>query len=132
MSFAEGRQRIAIEALEIDAAIGIADWEQLRRQRLRFDVAVYREQFGTEQSIEDCYDYSALQAFLVSFKDRAQIGLLETILAEVMDYCFQDSSICAAEIRLTKPDVFGGIGMPTVSAALTEAQWRARKKVNEL
>lgn len=127
MSFAEGRQRIAIEALEIDAAIGIADWEQLSKQCLRFDVAVYRDAFGAEQSIADCYDYSALQAYLVSFKDRPQIGLLETVLAEVLDYCFQNTTVCAAEVRLTKPDVFGGLGSPVVSAALTEEQWRARK-----
>ena len=76
MNFAEGRQRIAIQGLEIQAAIGLLDWEKQEKQRLRIDVAVYRDNFGQESTLEDCYDYSALQAFLTSFADREQIELL--------------------------------------------------------
>ena len=56
MSFAEGRQRIAIQGLEIQAAIGLLDWEKQEKQRLRIDVAVYRDNFGQESTLEDCYD----------------------------------------------------------------------------
>ena len=127
MNFAEGRQRIAIQGLEIQAAIGLLDWEKQEKQRLRIDVAVYRDNFGRESTLEDCYDYSALQAFLAGFADREQIELLETILAEILDYCFKDQTIAAAEVWLTKPDVFQGAGEPVVSAALTQAQWAAEK-----
>ena len=126
MSFAEGRQRIAIQGLEIQAAIGLLDWEKQEKQRLRIDVAVYRDNFGREVALEDCYDYSALQAFLAGFADREQIELLETILAEILDYCFKDQAVTAAEVWLTKPDVFQGVGAPVVSAALTQAQWLAK------
>ena len=128
MSFAEGRQRIAIQGLEIQAAIGLLDWEKQEKQRLRIDVAVYRDTFGQESVLEDCFDYSALQAFLVGYANREQIELLETILAEVLDYCFKDRTIAAAEVWLTKPDVFQGAGAPVVSAALTQAQWTTNKE----
>ena len=82
---------------------------------------MYRDNFGQESTLEDCYDYSALQAFLTSFADREQIELLETILAEILDYCFKDQTIAAAEVWLTKPDVFQGAGAPVVSSALTQA-----------
>lgn len=127
MTFAEGRQRIAIQGLEIQAAIGLLDWEKQEKQRLRIDVAVYRDDFGREATLGDCYDYSALQAFLTSYSDREQIELLETVLAEILDYCFKDQAVAAAEVWLTKPDVFQGAGAPVVSAALTHAQWAAKK-----
>jgi dihydroneopterin aldolase len=127
MNFVEGRQRIAIEGLEIEAAIGLLDWEKQQKQRLRIDAAVYRDDFGAETSLTDCYDYSALQAFLAAYAERPQIELLETMLAEILDYCFDHPSVVAAEVCLTKPDVFQGLGMPVVSAALTKAQWAAKK-----
>lgn len=127
MTFAEGRQRIAIQGLEIEAAIGLLDWEKQQKQRLRIDAAVYRDEFGAETSLTDCYDYSALQAFLAAFADRPQIELLETILAEILNFCFAEPTVVAADVSLTKPDVFHGAGAPTVSAALTKAQWAAKK-----
>jgi dihydroneopterin aldolase len=131
MSFAQGRQRIAIEGLTVEAEIGIADWEVVpgKRQRLTFDVAVYRDAFGQETSIADCYDYSALQAFLVGFGARPHIDLLETVLAEVLDFCFKDAGVVAVEARLTKPDVFNGQGAPALSATLAREEWAGRLAV---
>lgn len=120
-----GRQRIAIENLVVEARIGIADWERVpgKRQRVAFDVAVYRDAFGHERSIEDCYDYSALQSFLAGFAGRPHIDLLETILAEVLAYCFEDPAVAAVEASIAKPDVFNGAGFPRVSAAMERADW---------
>ena len=126
--FAQGRQRIAIEGLTVEASIGIADWEVMpgKRQRLTFDVAVYRDVFGHEVSIADCYDYSALQAFLMEYGSRPHIDLLETVLAEVLGFCFKDVRVAAVEARLTKPDVFNGQGYPALSMALARDDWRRR------
>ena len=84
------------------AAIGLLDWEKQEKQRLRIDVAVYRDNFGQEVALEDCYDYSALQAFLAGFADREQIELLETILAEILDYCFKDQDDCCGRSMVNK------------------------------
>ncbi len=126
---AAGRQRVAIEGLVVEAAIGIADWERTpgKRQRLAFDVAVYRDEFGRETSIADCFDYSALQAFLAGYADRPHIDLLETVLAEVLDYCFRDPRVVAVEARVAKPDVFNGVGAPALSAAVDRADWTRRR-----
>ena len=128
-SLALGRQRIAIEGLTIEAQIGIADWERTpgKRQRLRFDVAVYRDAFGQEQTIADCYNYADLQAFLAGFAARPHIDLLETVLAEVLDFCFADATVAGVEARITKPDVFNGQGAPVLSAALLRADWEKRR-----
>lgn len=127
--FAPGRQRVAVEALTVLASIGISDWERTpgKRQRLQFDVAVYRDAFGAETDIADCYNYSGLQRFLVGFGERPHIDLLETIVAEILDFCFQDARVAAVEATATKPDVFNGVGQPSVGAAVTRSQWTARR-----
>ena len=127
--FAEGRQRIAVEGLVIQASIGISPWEQVpgKRQRLQFDVAVYRDEFGHETDIADCFNYSALQRFLVAFGERDHIDLLETIVAEILDFCFQDARVVAVEATARKPDVFNSVGAPAVGAAVTRQQWAARR-----
>jgi len=86
-------------------------------------VAVYRKKFGTEQTISDCYDYSALQTFLMGYSQREHIDLLETISTEVLNFCFRDDRVAAAEVRVTKPDVFSGFGTPAVSAIVTRETW---------
>ena len=120
-----GMQRIALSGLVVEAAVGIADWERVpgKRQRLRFDVAAYRAAFGQEATIADCFDYSALHAFLIGYERRAHIDLLETIAAEVMDFCFQDPSVALAEASVEKPDVFNGRGAPSVSIRASRAEW---------
>ena len=74
----DGMQRTAIEDLVVEMSIGIRDWERAEgtKQRVAFEVAVYRETFGDERTIEDCYDYSALRRFLVGRVDR-----------QTRDYC---------------------------------------------
>jgi len=120
-----GMQRIALLGLVVEAAVGIADWERVpgKRQRLRFDVAAYRADFGREETIADCFDYAALHAFLTGYERRAHIDLLETIAADVMDFCFQDPSVALAEASVTKPDVFNGRGAPSVAIRASRAEW---------
>ena len=127
--FGPDLQRIAIEGLIVEAAIGVADWEKTggKRQRLRFDVAVYRSNWGRETSLDECYDYSKLQAFLASYDERPHIDLIETVLAEVLDFCFEDRHVVAAEAQVAKPDVFNGKGAPTLSAAVRREDWAARR-----
>jgi|GEM_PF-1019636 len=129
MTMHSGRQRIAVENLIVEAQVGIADWERTpgKRQRLAFDVAVYRDGFGQEQRIEDCFDYAGLQAFLVGFESRDHIDLLESIVAEIMDFCFRDPRVAAAEARVAKPDVFNGRGTPAVSIQASRAEWSAAR-----
>ena len=129
MTFGSNLQRIAIEGLVVEASIGIAAWEKVpgKRQRLAFDVAVYRKDWGRETSIGDCYDYSKLQAFLAGYGAREHIDLLETILAEILDHCFEDPRVAAAEVRVAKPDVFNGQGAPALSAAVRREEWAARR-----
>ena len=124
----DGLQRTAIEDLVLDMSIGIRDWEREQTQRVAFDVAVYRAEFGHETDIADCYDYSALRRFLIAYREAPHVDLLETLLGEVLDYCFTDPSVVAAEAQLAKLDVFGGDGTPILSASVTRDQWLARRQ----
>lgn len=123
----DGLQRTAIEDLIIEMSIGIRDWERRKTQRVAFDVAVYRAEFGHETDITDCYDYSALRRFLIAYREAAHVDLLETLLAQVLDHCFTDPTVVAAEAQLAKLDVFGGDGVPKLAASVTREQWLARR-----
>ena len=123
----EGLQRVAIEGLTVEMSVGIADWERVpgKKQRVTFDVAVYRALFGQEATIADCYDYAGLQAYLAAFAGRPHIDLLESMLTEVLSHCFGDPAVVAAEVKIAKPDVFNGLGVPSVAASVNRAEWAA-------
>ena len=125
----QGLQRTAIEGLVVEMHVGIRDWERdpAKTQRVALDVAVYRAEFGQERDIADCYDYSALHRFLSGFAERGHVDLIETILADILDHCFQDPSVAAAAAKVAKLDVYNGRGAPSVAADVTREEWAARR-----
>lgn len=124
-----GLHRTAIDGLVVEMSVGIRDWERAegKTQRVALDVAVYRETFGAERTVDDCYDYSALHRFLSGFAARGHYDLIETVLAEILDFCFADESVAAVAAKVGKPDVYNGRGTPSVAVDLTRAEWRAAR-----
>lgn len=59
----------------------------------------------------------------MGYSQREHIDLLETISTEVLNFCFRDDRVAAAEVKVTKPDVFSGFGIPAVSAIVTRETW---------
>ena len=59
--------------------------------------------------------------------ERPHIDLLEEIVADILDFCFEDARVVAVEASVAKPDVFNGKGVPSVAITIDRAGWAARR-----
>jgi dihydroneopterin aldolase len=93
--------KVFIEALEVEALIGIYDWERRIRQPLSFDIemAFDNRKPAASDDIADTLDYKAVSKRVVEFVSQSSFGLVET-LAEL--------GVRHVRLKLSKPGAVRG------------------------
>ncbi len=102
--------KVFIEGLEIDALIGIYDWERRIRQTLRFDLEMgfdNREPAATD-NIEDTLNYKAVSRRLVEVVSQSDFGLVETLAERCADVVLSEFNVEWLRLKLSKPGAVRG------------------------
>lgn len=96
---------VHIEALEIDAVIGVFDWERKIRQRLVLDVRLggdFRQAAATDE-LQFALDYSAISEELTSLTQALQPKLLETLSEALAEALLRKPGIEGVWLKISKP-----------------------------
>lgn len=111
--------RIFVKDLESRIRIGIHDHER-EAQRVLVNAEVEGVYSMSPLSIEDCFNYDHIYQLVVKeWPCRLQVQLLETLVAEALNYIFRsDARVCRATVRISKPDIF-----KEAAAVGVEASW---------
>ena len=102
--------KVFIEGLQIDALIGIYDWERRIRQTLRFDLEMgfdNRKPAATD-NIEDTLNYKAVSRRLVEFVSQSDYGLVETLAERCADIVLAEFNVEWLRLKLSKPGAVRG------------------------
>ena len=102
--------KVFIEGLEIDALIGIYDWERRIRQTLRFDLEMgfdNRKPAATD-NIEDTLNYKAVSRRLVEVVSQSDFGLVETLAERCADVVLSEFNVEWLRLKLSKPGAVRG------------------------
>ena len=102
--------KVFIEGLQIDALIGIYDWERRIRQTLRFDLEMgfdNRKPAATD-NIEDTLNYKAVSRRLVEFVSQSDYGLVETLAERCADIVLTEFNVEWLRLKLSKPGAVRG------------------------
>ena len=102
--------KVFIEGLQIDALIGIYDWERRIRQTLRFDLEMgfdNRKPAATD-NIEDTLNYKAVSRRLVEFVSQSDYGLVETLAERCADIVLTEFKVEWLRLKLSKPGAVRG------------------------
>ena len=77
--------KVFIEGLEIEALIGIYDWERRIRQALVFDIEMSFDNRipAASDAIEDTLNYKAVSKRVIEFVSGSGFGLVETLAVKV-------------------------------------------------
>ena len=86
--------KVFIEGLEIEALIGIYDWERRIRQPLRFDLemAFDNRMPAASDAIADTLDYKAVSKRLIAFVSQSDFGLVETLAERCAEIVLANST----------------------------------------
>lgn len=101
---------VFIEQLEIEALIGIYDWERRIRQPLWFDIEMDFDNRvpAASDDIAHTLDYKAVSKRLISFVEEANFGLVETLAERCAAIIRDEFGVAWVRLKLSKPGAVTG------------------------
>ncbi len=102
--------KVFIEGLEIEALIGIYDWERRIRQTLRFDLEMGfdNRRPAASDDIADTLNYKAVSKCLVEFVGQSDYGLVETLAERCAQIVLDEFDVQWLRLKLSKPGAVRG------------------------
>lgn len=104
--------KVFIEALEIEALIGVYDWERRTRQPLRFDIemAFDNRKPAASDDIVDALDYASACARLQTLVGASADRLLETLAERCCRMLLTEFDAADVALKVSKARVLPGVG----------------------
>lgn len=104
------RRRVLIEALELDANVGVYPHEHGRLQRLRFWLTLdIRDTYdGRSDRLSDVYDYDAAITIIRTVTALRHFNLLERLGEDISAACLKDARVLSLRLRIAKIDAVSG------------------------
>jgi dihydroneopterin aldolase len=102
--------RVVLRDIVTEAHVGLHPWERHPERPTRLIVNV--EMFApltqplSAESRESIVDYDPIREALKAWPTRPHTPLLETLLHELVELCFQNPRVSACRISIMKPDIF--------------------------
>ena len=102
--------KVFIERLDIDALIGIYDWERRIRQTLRFDLEMGFDNRipAASDDIADTLNYKAVSKRLIEFVQQSEFGLVETLAERCAAIVLEEFQVQWLRLKLSKPGAVRG------------------------
>ena len=101
---------VYIRELEIDAIIGIYDWERETKQTVRIDLEMGCDntKAAASEDIADALDYKSVAKRLISFVEGSEFLLVETLAERIAAIVLEEFSVPWLRLRLGKPGAVTG------------------------
>ncbi|AIC12864.1 dihydroneopterin aldolase [Xylella fastidiosa subsp. morus] len=102
--------KVFIEGLEIDALIGIYDWERRVRQILCFDLEMGFDNRlpAASDDIVDALNYKAISKRLIELVQQSDCGLVETLAEYCAAVLLDEFGMHWLRLKLSKPGAVRG------------------------
>ncbi len=102
--------KIQITNLDIDAIIGVYDWERKKPQTLSFDLKIdYNIKTAADSDhIGDALDYKAITGTIVRFVKNSRYQLIETLAESLCKLLLASYPILSLTLTLSKPVALHG------------------------
>lgn len=96
---------VLIEALEVDASIGVFDWEKEIKQKLLFDLVLTCDfsDAAVSDEIDDAIDYVAVCQKIEEITLVKHYQLLEALAEAITSALFSTFALSEIELKIRKP-----------------------------
>ena len=102
--------KVFIEGLEIDALIGIYDWERRIRQPLVFDIEMAFDNRipAASDDIALTLNYKEVSKRLIDYVGQSGFGLVETLAERCAEIILSEFNVSQVRLKLSKPGAVRG------------------------
>ena len=118
--------RMIAKGITVDMFVGICDFEYKTKQEVIVNVIAYGKPDFNPTDISQCLDYSRVCGLVHKWADRPHVDLVETLLQEVIAFCFEDSRIELVDVEILKPAVIANTEHVGVGANLTREMFNKK------
>lgn len=102
----ESLYRICVRDLALSCHIGVHDYEKQDAQRVRVNAELLVEGRVGHDEFRHVVNYETIVDGIRALTQGRHINLVETLGDRILDLCFADERVVAAEVRIEKLDVY--------------------------
>lgn len=122
---------ITLNDVQLSMFVGIRDFEYLSRQPVVVNVKLYGSVPLQPRDISECLDYTKVTDYLKSWEKREHVDLVETLLFDLLNFCFEDSRIIEVEAEVLKPAIIDFTSSVGVGMKITKELFNLKKNNKE-
>lgn len=102
---------IYLNSLQVDAVIGIYEWERRTRQRLILDIEIGVDIRGAAKTdnIDDTLNYKAVAKRVITFVGESRFQLVETLAEKVAGLILEEFKVPWCRLRVNKQGAVKGV-----------------------
>ena len=102
--------KIFVKDLEIEAVIGIFDWEREVKQliKISYEVEVDIKKAFKSDNIEDTFDYKTTSKKIIKFVEKSSFQLIEALAEKISKIIMQDDRVLNLSLSVSKPGALRG------------------------
>jgi dihydroneopterin aldolase len=118
----------------IQVRLGIYDFEKLEPQPIVVSVrlSIPFSALPKIKSIRDTVDYEPLRNFIRAWEQRSHVDLIETLLHELVSFCFEDARVEQVEASIRKSAIFDEVEEVGVGITTHRQDWLELSKSREV
>ena len=101
---------IFLRDLEVNATIGIFEWEKRIKQKVRIDLEMGTDiaKAAASDAIEDTLDYKSISKRIIQFVEDSRYELIETMIEKVSEILLNEFNIPWVKVSISKPGAVRG------------------------
>lgn len=122
---------ITLNNIKLNMYVGIRDFEYLNKQSVVINIKLYGNIPLYPKNIEECLDYTKVFDYIASWEKRKHVDLLETLLFDLLEFCFKDSRIMEVDAEIVKPDIIAQTDSVGVGMNITREIYELKKSPNK-
>lgn len=102
--------KIFLRALEVDAVIGIWDWERTIKQKVIIDLEMAADirRAASTDNIEDTLDYKGVAKRIIGFVGDSSFQLVETLAERIAKIVVTEFDVPWVRVSVNKPGAIRG------------------------
>ncbi len=116
--------RMIARGIAVEMYVGIHDFEYQMPQTVIVNVEAEAMLPYRPRDIGECLDYTHMCDFVHAWKDRPHTELVETLLFDVVEFCFADARVTRVDVEILKPAVIAQADAVGVGLRVTRAEYQ--------
>lgn len=119
--------KIFLRELEIDAVIGIWEWERQVKQKVSIDLEIGTDVRGAAltDTVDGTVNYKNVAKRLIDFVGNSEFQLVESLADAVAEIIIKEFSVSWLKLSVAKPDAIEGSKIVGISIERTTADYDA-------